>query len=101
MASKRQEINILSAESASNPQLGATFINVNGVTFRIEDKHVTVYFSNTITGDNGNGSVTFHKESSTFLSSNTLKIATRVVIGSALIAAAGGAAWGFWNWLKE
>jgi len=61
------ELKILSAHAEGNPHPGTTYINVDGVTFQIQDKHVTVFFPEnqtaTLTGDmNAMGRVTFAKE---------------------------------------
>jgi hypothetical protein len=65
-------IRILSSNSLLNPEPGTTFLNINGIVFKITDKHVTVSFANAITDTSGaivqqenHNSVTFEKSPQT------------------------------------
>jgi hypothetical protein len=96
---QERTVNILSANASNNPHPGSTFINVDGTTFQIEDKHVTVFFpENFQQSTMAGGTITFAKPSSDRRGRNWSRI-TRILIVTGVVSAIGGltAAW----WLRQ
>lgn len=87
------EVKILSAHAEGNPHPGTTYINVDGVTFQIQDKHVTVFFSDHEKGD------AMHRV--TFAKAPTWTI-RRVLLTTAVVGVAlGVAGWFGWTFTRQ